>query len=90
MNAWRKNRRLSLLSLISDVRYAARLPRLSPGFALVAIASLALGTGANTAIFQLLDVIQLRTLPVKAPQELVELRIDDMTHARGRGFATRR
>jgi putative ABC transport system permease protein len=65
------------------VRYAARLLRLSPGFSLIAIASLALGTGANTAIFQLLDAIRLRTLPVKAPQELVELRIDDMTHARG-------
>ena len=66
-----------------DIRYSLRLLRLSPGFALVAIASLALGTGANTAIFQLLDAIRLRTLPVKAPNELVELRIDDMTHARG-------
>jgi putative ABC transport system permease protein len=70
-------------SMLRDVRYALRLLRLSPGFAIVAIVSLALGTGANTAIFQLLDSIRLRTLPVKAPQELVELRIDDMTHARG-------
>jgi putative ABC transport system permease protein len=69
--------------MLQDIRYAVRLLRLSPGFALVAIASLALGTGANTAIFQLLDAVRLRTLPVKAPQELVELRIDDMTHARG-------
>jgi hypothetical protein len=57
--------------------------RLNPGFALVAILSLALGTGANTAIFQLLDSIRLRSLPVKAPQELVELRIEDMSDARG-------
>ena len=70
-------------ALWQDTRYALRLLRLNPGFALVAIVSIALGTGANTAIFQLLDVISLRTLPVKAPQELVELRIDDMTHARG-------
>jgi hypothetical protein len=49
----------------------------------VAIASLALGAGANTAIFQLLDAIRLRTLPVAAPQELAEVRIGDMTHARG-------
>jgi putative ABC transport system permease protein len=69
--------------MLQDIRYALRLLRLSPGFTLVAIASLALGTGANTAIFQLLDAIRLRTLPVKAPQELVELRIGDMTHARG-------
>src|SRR5579864_5218410 len=70
-------------TMLQDIRYALRLLRLSPAFAIVAIVSLALGTGANTAIFQLLDAILLRTLPVKAPQELVELRIDDMTHARG-------
>src|ERR1700716_4126189 len=70
-------------TMLQDIRYALRLLRLSPGFTLVAIASLTLGTGANTAIFQLLDAIRLRTLPVKASQELVELRIGDMTHARG-------
>ena len=47
-----------------DLRYGARLLRLNPGFALVAILSLALGVGANTAIFQLLDAVRLRTLPV--------------------------
>jgi predicted permease len=70
-------------TMVQDIRYALRVLRLSPGFAFVAIITLALGTGANTAIFQLLDAIRLRTLPVRAPQELVELRIDDMTHARG-------
>jgi predicted permease len=70
-------------ALWQNTRYALRLLRLNPGFAMVAIVSIALGAGANTAIFQLLDAISLRTLPVKAPQELVELRIDDMTHARG-------
>lgn len=69
--------------MIQEIRYSFRLLRLSPGFALLAIASLALGTGANTALFQLLDSVRLRTLPVSAPQQLVELRVDDMTHARG-------
>src|SRR5471030_1662423 len=53
-----------------DLRYGARLLRLNPGFAIVAILSLALGVGANTAIFQLLDAVRLRTLPVANPQEL--------------------
>src|SRR5436853_5243094 len=58
-----------------DLKYGARLLRLNPGFALVAILSLALGVGANTAIFELLDAVQFRMLPVKDPQQLVELRI---------------
>jgi len=58
-----------------DLRHAARLLRLSPGFALVAILSLALGTGANTAIFQLVDTVRLRSLPVHDPKSLVEVRI---------------
>src|SRR6266571_7383400 len=62
-------------SMWRDLRYGARLLRLSPGFALVAIVSLALGIGANTAIFQLLDAVRLRSLPVNNPQELAEVRI---------------
>ena len=69
--------------LSSDLRYAVRTLRHSPLFTIVAIGSLALGVGANTAIFQLLDAVRLRSLPVKSPQEIVELRIGDMTHARG-------
>jgi predicted permease len=57
-----------------DVRYAARLLRLNPGFASVAILSLALGIGANTAIFSLVNEFLLRTLPVRNPEELVLLR----------------
>ena len=75
-----------LSGLGHDVRIAIRTFRLTPAFAAVAILSLALGTGANTAIFQLLNAIRLRSLPVAAPDELIELRLDDMTHARGTWF----
>ena len=54
-----------------DFKYAARLLKRDRGFAIAAILSLALGIGANTAIFQLLDAVRLRTLPVANPQELV-------------------
>jgi predicted permease len=54
-----------------DISYGARQLRQSPGFALAAVLSLALGIGANSAIFQLVDAIRLRTLPVEKPQELV-------------------
>src|SRR5262245_19033116 len=47
-----------------DLRYGLRLLRLNPSFAVVAILSLALGIGANTAIFQQLDAVRIRTLPV--------------------------
>src|ERR1700733_15203831 len=49
----------------NDLRFGARLLRKNSGFAMGAILSLALGIGANTAIFQLLDAVRLRTLPVK-------------------------
>jgi predicted permease len=58
---------------LSDIRYALRLMRRSPGFTAVAVASLALGVGANTAIFSLFYTIMLRQLPVAHPEQLVEL-----------------
>ena len=64
-------------SLWKDLRYGLRMLRLSPGFTLIAILTLALGIGANTAIFQLIDAIRLRTIPVKHPEELVTVRIAD-------------
>src|SRR5688572_13281594 len=74
--------------MLKDFTFALRTLRKSPGFTIVAVLSLALGIGANTAIFQLLDVVRLKTLPVKAPQELAEIRIVDMGGARG-SFSTR-
>jgi len=76
-------------NLWRDLRYGARLLRLNPGFAAVAILSLALGVGANTAIFQLLDAVRLRTLPVKNPQELVEVRIAETPNGRTGDFMSR-
>src|SRR6186997_1337945 len=62
-------------TLSQDLRYGARLLRRNPMFAAVAILTLALGTGANTAIFQLVDAVGMRTLPVNHPEELAEVRI---------------
>jgi predicted permease len=72
-----------LESTWQDLRYGVRTLRLSPGFAAVAIVSLALGIGANTAIFQLLDAVRLRSLPVQNPQELAEVKIVGGNHGMG-------
>jgi len=60
-------------SLIGDVRYALRGFRSAPGFALVAILSLGLGIGANTAIFTLIYAVLLKSLPVQHPEELLSV-----------------
>ncbi len=62
-----------LESTAQDTQFALRMLRRSPGFTLVAIASLALGIGANTAIFSVMDALVLSNLPVKQPQKLVLL-----------------
>jgi len=74
---------LDIASFFRDARYAARGFAKSPGFTAVAIITLALGIGANTAVFQLLDAVRLRSLPIKAPQDLAELRINGGSHGFG-------
>ena len=66
-----------MLSFLQDLRYGFRQLRFTPGFTIVAILTLALGIGANTAIFQLIDAIRLRTIPVKDPEGLATIRIAD-------------
>jgi macrolide transport system ATP-binding/permease protein len=62
-----------LENLVSDVRFALRWLRRSPAFALVAIASLAIGIGFNTALFTLVDALLFRPLPVDRPDRLVDV-----------------
>jgi predicted permease len=60
-------------TLVQDVRYGLRILRRTPVITAVAVLSLALGIGANTAIFSLIDTVMLRILPVHKPEELVQL-----------------
>ena len=57
--------------LWQDLRYGARILRRSPGFALAAITSLAIGIGANTALYSVVDALLFRPLPVDRPEDLV-------------------
>ena len=62
-------------SFTQDVRYALRAMKANPAFTLVAVLSLALGIGANTAIFSLLDAVMLKYLPVQHPEELLQVKV---------------
>lgn len=65
-----------LESTLQDLHLAFRSLRKSPGFTFTALCTLALGIGANTAIFQLLDAVRLRSLPVPDPQSLALIQIE--------------
>jgi predicted permease len=72
-----------LESTVQDLRYALRLLRKTPAFTVAAVATLALGIGANTAIFQLLDAVRLRSLPVADPERLALIQIRGGNHGWG-------
>jgi predicted permease len=71
-------------SVLQDVRYGTRVLRMNLPFTVVCVLSLALGIGANTAIFQLINAVRLRNLPAPNPQELAIVRVADRRFVQGR------
>ena len=78
-----KGRWVGLDKLLRDVRFGLRSLRQSPGFAATAILTLALGIGANTAVFSVMNAVLLRSLPVADPDRLVYLRTSNPPRGTG-------
>ncbi|MGC1105721.1 MAG: ABC transporter permease [Candidatus Acidiferrales bacterium] len=76
-----------LETLWQDLRYGARTLRKSPGFTIIAVLTLALGIGANTAIFSMVDWLTLRTPPVSKPEQLTTLAAEDIDGGWDNGFS---
>ncbi|MEA2462376.1 MAG: hypothetical protein QOJ98_123, partial [Acidobacteriota bacterium] len=68
-----------LESVLADLRYAVRWLKKSPGFTVIAVASLAIGIGFNTALFAVVDALLFKPLPVAAPERLVDVFTSDAT-----------
>jgi hypothetical protein len=78
-----------LRELWQDSRYGVRMLLKQPGFTSIAVLTLALGIGANTAIFSLMDKLIVRSLPIKEPSELVLLQGMATSDSHGTGRADR-
>jgi predicted permease len=82
---YERNSLLTLETLARDAAYGLRVLRRNPGFACVAVLSVALGIGANASVFTLLDQVMLRPLPVDRPGELVLVTVDGFQYGSGWG-----